>query len=106
MTTKSVPAGSSCSACHTIAGACPLTFLSVRAMSRSRLMPGKTRTDAFIGLSPDHLDAVVLDYGIGQQLVSRLLEQLFRLAAVGAVKLDVEYLALPHAGDTLDPKRA
>src|SRR5665213_2317319 len=48
MTTRSVPAGNSRSACHTIAGSRPETSLSVRAMSRSRLMPGNTTTAAFM----------------------------------------------------------
>src|SRR4029079_6981561 len=48
MTTRSVPAGSAVSACHTMAGSRPDTSLSVRAMSRSRLIPGKTTTAAFI----------------------------------------------------------
>ena len=39
------------SACQTIAGSWPEISFSVRAMSRSRLMPGKTRTADFIGAS-------------------------------------------------------
>src|SRR6516165_905163 len=54
MTTRSVPAGSAVSACHTIAGARPETRRSARAMSRSRLIPGKTSTADFI-------DALALD---------------------------------------------
>src|SRR3954452_18860792 len=46
MTTRSVPAGSAVSACQTIPGSLPEISLSARAMSRSRLMPGKTRTAA------------------------------------------------------------
>src|SRR5690348_5263878 len=100
MTTRSVPCGSSVSACHTIAGARPDTSLSVRAMSRSRLMPGKTRTAAFIA-SPNHLDGVVLDYRVRQQPVGGLLQERLRLLAVRRIlDLDVEQLALPHAGDT------
>src|ERR1700733_12880731 len=48
MTTRSVPAGSSRSACQTIAGSRPEMSRSARAMSRSRLMPGKTSTADFI----------------------------------------------------------
>src|SRR6185312_6078490 len=48
MTTRSVPAGRSRSACHTIAGSRPEMRRSVRAMSRSRLMPGKTTMAAFM----------------------------------------------------------
>ena len=43
-----VPGGSCVSACQTIALSRPETSLSARAMSRSRLMPGKTRTADFI----------------------------------------------------------
>ena len=43
-----LPAGNVVSACQTIAGARPEMSLSARAMSRSRLMPGKTRTADFI----------------------------------------------------------
>src|SRR5436190_19931082 len=49
MTTRSVPAGSAGSACQTKLGSVPDTSFSVRAMSRSRLMPGKTTTADFIG---------------------------------------------------------
>src|SRR3954471_20678632 len=52
MTTRSMPEGNSVSACHTMAGSVPDTSLSVRAMSRSRLMPGKTTTADFIGDVP------------------------------------------------------
>src|SRR5581483_8416018 len=107
MTTRSVPAGSLRSACQTIAGSCPETSRSVRAMSRSRLMPGKTRTAEFMDLaSAQNLDPIVLDHGIGQQLVGGLLEQSFGLGPVGALKLDVEDLALAHAGDAVDAERA
>src|SRR4029078_3541859 len=52
MTTRSVPGGSAVSACHTMAGSAPDTSFSVRAMSRSRLMPGNTTTTDFIGGGP------------------------------------------------------
>src|SRR3974390_3190722 len=109
MTTRSVPCGSSVSACQTIAGSRPDTSRSVRAMSRSRLMPGKTRTAAFIvtKLSADNVDVVILNPLIRQQPISGLLQEFFRLAAVAdAVDLDVEHLALAHAGDALDAERA
>ena len=44
----SLPAGSAVSACQTIAGAWPEMSFRARAMSRSRLMPGKTMTADFI----------------------------------------------------------
>ena len=59
-----------------------------------------------LGLSPDHLDPVILDHRIGEQLVGRLLEQLFSAGLVAAIELDVEHLALPDAGDALNPERA
>src|SRR5665213_284599 len=48
MTTRSVPAGSSVSACQSIAVSRPEISFSARAMSRSRLIPGKTITADFI----------------------------------------------------------
>src|SRR5271154_6262812 len=105
MTTRSVPAGNSRSACHTIAGARPETSRSVRAMSRSRLMPGKTTTADFIGRCSCDLDAVVLDPGVREQLLRRLLEPDFGCGAVAVGDLDVEHLALADAGDAVDTER-
>ena len=48
MTTRSVPGGNAVSACQTIAGSRPDMSRNARAMSRSRLMPGKTSTADFI----------------------------------------------------------
>src|ERR1700679_528733 len=48
MTTRSVPAGNCVSACQSIAGSRPETSFNARAMSRSRLMPGKTITTDFM----------------------------------------------------------
>src|SRR5690348_4196167 len=102
MTTRSVPAGSSVSACQTMLGSVPDTSLSVRAISRSRLMPGKTTTADFMsGAVPgssQHLDAVVLDHRVGEEFLRRLFECCFGAGPVGAVDLDVEHLALAHAG--------
>src|SRR6266702_2278158 len=97
MTTRSVPAGSAVSACHTMLGSVPDTSLSVRAMSRSRLMPGKTTTAAFMAggsRSSQHLDAVVLDHRVGKELFRGFFERGFRPNPVGGVDLDVEHLAL------------
>jgi hypothetical protein len=44
------PLGSAVSACQTIAASLPETSFSARAMSRSRLIPGKTRTADFMAL--------------------------------------------------------
>src|SRR5205807_3569539 len=46
-----MPLGSAVSACQTIAGSWPEIRRSARAMSRSRLMPGKTRMADFIARS-------------------------------------------------------
>src|SRR5829696_2785550 len=116
MTTRSVPAGNSVSACHSMAGSRPDTSLSVRAMSRSRLMPGKTTTADFISTiwieppeaasSSHHLDAVILDHGIGEELVGGFLQSRFRPRLVAALDLDVEDLALADAGNPADAERA
>src|SRR5689334_12733057 len=106
MTTRSVPAGSAVSACHTMLGSVPETSLSVRAISRSRLMPGKTTTAAFMaGGSSQHLDAVVLDHRVGEEFFRGILEGGFGPGPVGAVDLDVEHLALADAGHATDPER-
>src|SRR5687767_8950006 len=115
MTTRSVPAGNVVSACQSIAGSRPDTSLSVRAMSRSRLMPGKTTTADFMAViwneqprrasSFRHLDAVILDHGIGEQLVGRLLQGRRYLRFVAALNFDVEHLALADAGYAVDAER-
>src|SRR5215472_5661939 len=105
MTTRSVPAGSSRSACQTIVGSRPEMCANVRAISRSRLMPGKTSTADFmaaIPCSPGHLDAVVFDHRVGEQLFGRGFERDLCAGAVLALDLDVEHFALPHAGDAAD----
>src|SRR5205823_2530365 len=100
MTTRSVPAGSAVSACQTMLGSVPETSFSVRAMSRSRLMPGKTTTADFMAryvlgsCSSQHLDAIVLDHRVGEELFRGIFEGCFRPRPVGAVDLDIEHLAL------------
>src|SRR5215471_16101527 len=97
-----MPLGSAVSACQTIAVSRPEASFSARAMSRSRLIPGKTRTADFIS---EQLDPIILDHRVGQQLVGGGLQRLLRLAAVGAGKLDVEHFALAYAGDAIDAER-
>src|SRR5207244_528136 len=75
-------------------------------MSRSRLMPGKTTTAAFMAsASSQHLDLIVLDDDVGEELVGRLLERRLGARSVDAVELDVEHLALAHAGDAGNAER-
>src|SRR5208282_1946552 len=110
MTTRSVAAGSSRSACQTIVGSRPEMSLSARAMSRSRLMPGKTSSADFITIpvrlaSPGHLDAVILDHGVGEQFFGGVLERRLSAGAVGAFDLDIENLALAHARDPAHAER-
>src|SRR5215475_13160953 len=98
MTTRSVPAGSAVSACHTTAGGRPEMSVSARAMSRSRLMPGKTTTAALMArASSQHLDLIILDDHVGEELVRRRFECRLGARLIDAVDLDVEHLALPHA---------
>src|ERR1051325_8533363 len=103
-----MPAGKAVSACQIIAGSRPLARRSARAMSRSRLMPGKTTTADFMvkraGPSFD-LDVVILDQGIGQKLVGCLLERSLRRLAVASLDLDVEHLALAHTRHAGDAER-
>src|SRR5450631_3844601 len=55
-------------------------------------------------LSED-FNSIVLDDGVGEQLVGRLLQVRLGLGLVGTGKLDVEHFALADAGDALDAKR-
>src|SRR5215469_14419867 len=99
------------SVCHTMAGSRPEVRRSARAMSRSRLIPGKTRTaDRIIslqtecrsGASSEHLDAIILNHRIGEKLVGRLPQQLLGEFRITARKLDVEHLALADAFDSIE----
>src|SRR5258705_3728895 len=56
-------------------------------------------------ISVHHLDAIILDHRVGEQLLGRLLEGGFGAALVRTHDLDVEHLALAHAGDAADAKR-
>src|SRR5262249_13659934 len=110
-TTRSIPGGSAVSACHTMAGSRPDTRFSVRAMSRSRLMPGKTMTAAFTDLQPmsfistNQLHIVTFDHGVRQQLLRGLAEPRLGRSAVAVGDFDIEDLALAHAGDAIDAER-
>src|SRR6476660_2873567 len=122
MTTRSVPAGSAVSACQTIAGARPETSRSARAMSRSRLIPGKTTTADFIlalagpvvfgaGLLSQieleqNLNPIILDHRVGEELFGGVPQRRLGAGAIGAFDLYVEHLALAHAGDAVDAERA
>src|ERR1700746_334482 len=89
-----------------MAGARPEMSVSARAMSRSRLMPGKTTTAAFMPpSSSQHLDLIVLDDDVGEELVGRLFQHRLGARLIDTVDLDVEYLALPHARDAGDAER-
>src|SRR5271156_4603091 len=110
MTTRSVPDGNTVSACQTIDGSRLDTRRSARAMSRSRLMPGKTRTADFMAIpvrlpSPHHFDAVVLDHGVGEKLFGGGFQCRFGTGTVRTFDLDVKDLALADAGDRVDAKR-
>ena len=52
-----------------------------------------------------HLDPIILDHRIGEQLFRRGLERGFRAGAIGAFDFDVEDFALADAGDTADAER-
>ena len=59
--------GNAVSACHTMTGSRPDTRRNVRAMSRSRLMPGKTMTAAFM-----LFDGLQMRFACASQLPRRL----------------------------------
>src|SRR5262249_27326909 len=52
-----------------------------------------------------HLDLIVLDQRIGEELVGRLLERGLRRFAIASLDLDVEDLALAHARNAGDAER-
>src|SRR6516165_5923054 len=121
ITTRSVPAGSAVSACHTIVGARPETSRSARAMSRSRLIPGKTSTaDFIVALAAvvvgegvlsqielrQNLNPIILDHRVGEELFGCVLERRLGAGAIGAFDLDVEHLALAHVGNAANAERA
>src|SRR3977135_1414411 len=56
-------------------------------------------------ISVHDLDAIILDHRVGEQLLGRLLEGGFGAALVRGRDLDVEHLAMPHAGDADDAER-
>src|SRR5215207_2930506 len=70
---------------------------------------GEEREDGFHGGSPGRpsgqLDAIVLDHRVGEEPLAGVLQRALGLALVGGIELDVEDLALAHAGDALDAKR-
>ena len=78
-------------------------------MSRSRLIPGNTSTADFIAALPAaltrHLDPIILDHGVGEQLFGGILQRGLGAGAVGALDLDVEHLALADACDSADAER-
>src|SRR5262245_18468389 len=51
------------------------------------------------------LDMIILDHGVREKFLSRLPERGLGAGAVVAVKLDIEHLALAHAGDAADAQR-
>src|SRR5262245_22574950 len=52
-----------------------------------------------------HVDPIVLDQGVGEELVGGLLQRGLGLLAAAPLDLDVEHLALAHARHAGDPKR-
>src|SRR5690606_15032524 len=91
--------GSSVSACQTETGATPVMSVSARIMSRSRFDPGKVMTADFMWAS-QHLDGVVLDHGVGEELFAHGGEVRLGGFRIAAGQHDVEHLALAHAFDT------
>src|SRR5262245_35204918 len=52
-----------------------------------------------------HVNSIVLDQGVGEELVGGLLQRGLGLLAAAPLDLDVEHLALPHARHAGDPER-
>ena len=53
--------------------------------------------------SSDHLDAVILDHGVGRSFSAASFKLASALGSVGPFDLDVEHLALAHARDAVTP---
>src|SRR6266446_10067919 len=76
--------------------ASPAPSATTRRPVRSLVIPSS---------SAQQFHIIVLDQGVGEELVGRLFERGFGLFAVAPLDLDVEYLALPDAGDAGDAER-
>src|SRR5262245_57968482 len=48
---------------------------------------------------------IILDHSVREQFLGRLPERRLGAGAIAAVELDVEHLALAHAGDAADAER-
>src|SRR5215470_14366151 len=113
-------AGSSVSRCQTMTGSRPVACRSAARASCSRLEPGKTTMAEFIryhpcrgGLrppagarsaplhesgSPD-LDGIVLDHGVGEELLAHLVDAGAGLGLVGVAQVELDIFALAHIID-------
>ena len=86
-------------------------FMTRRQPQRARhvalaIDSGKDENGGFHqqGCLAQDLDPVILDHRVGQELVGGILQGRLGLGLVGAGELDVEHLALAHAGDVVDAK--
>src|SRR5512135_3076910 len=59
-----------------------------------------------LGSLSGHLDAVIFDHSVGEEFFRRGLERRLGAGAVGTLDLDIEDLALAHAGNPVDAQRA
>src|SRR5262245_22769037 len=83
-----------------------------RVASEQARQPGAERDNENPGAQTSHgvtsaqqLHIIIFDHRIGEELVGCLLKRGLRLLAVGRVDLDVEHLALAHAGHAGDAER-
>ena len=61
--------------------------------------------EARLPLIASHIDLVVFDHGVGEQLFAGRLQLSFSGVRIRAGELNVEHLALPDARDAFDAKR-
>src|SRR5215218_8554054 len=81
---------------------CPAATSATKKAARS----ARTAFMAGLRTAPSgQLDAIVLDHRVGEEPFAGVLQRALGLALVGGVELDVEDLALAHAGDALDAER-
>src|SRR5258708_6537114 len=108
--------GSSASRCQTMCGLVPVIFSTATATSRSQLDPGKTTTAVFMAsalysaekktrMSLGQVDRVILDHGVGQQLVAHGARRFPGLGRVGLGQIQFDILALADLLDAGEAQR-
>src|SRR5262245_6706024 len=99
-------AGTLASPCQTIFTGKPVMASIATFTSRSQLDPGKTTTEARSITSPRELERVVLDHGVGEEILAHALNLGAHLLLVSFRDVDLDVLALTHVVDARESERA